>query len=237
MGAPNFAHPTNASKYFVVLTNREVKYKKCKSCDEKHYDWAFDLDKLTNCNNCNSKKLKLKAKTEAPDEFEYDDLKSNIGYSMKEIGGDALDESYANDRNYHRQVIGSLSSSRSFGDIEVELEFKVIIQSAYYEGATLDYLMFIYNGAENVELNDYHKTTPDGVIEDLFETKYSSHDYSEMSRGLRVIQSKHAENWVNNEIEKLRTQVEQVLEQYCDTKLNRLGVFSNGEAVYSEIKE
>lgn len=235
MGAPNFAHPQNASKYFVVLTDREIKYKKCKSCKEKHYEWEFDLDILTKCNNCNSTKLKSKSKIQSPDEWEYEDLKSNIGHSLTGIGGDILDEPYGHDNSYHRQVVGSLSSSKSFGDIEVEIEIKVVVQSAYYEGATLDYLIFVYNGSENVELNDYYKITSHEVIEDLFETKYSSHNYSEMSRGLRVIQSKHAENWAEKEIQEMSTKIETILEQYSEHKLQRQGVFSNGEAVYTEV--
>lgn len=170
-----------------------------------------------------------------PSDWAYDDLKENIGTEIESIGGNSLDEAIGHDINYHRQAIGSLSSDKYFGDINVELEIKIVVQSAYYEGATLDYLISIYNGGEMIEVEDgYYKTTVEDIVEDLFETKYNDHDYSTMNKGMRMIQSKNAVSWLNSEIEKLSKQIETILETYSEHKLNCAGVFSNGEAVYTK---
>lgn len=232
MGTSNFAHPSNASKYFVVLTNREEEYKECTECNEKHYAYEYTLKDTVQCYDCGvTLPNEIKTETQSSHESEYDYLKTSLGNSIKEIGGDSLDESYANDRNYHRQSVGKVTSSKLFGDIEVELELVAIIQSAYYEGATLDYIIQIYNGSENVEVD----SDEDDIIDDLFETTYADHDYSNMNKGMRIIQSKNALKWVEEEIESLSSQLEVIFEQYSEHKLQRQGVFSNGEAVYSKV--
>jgi transcription initiation factor TFIIIB Brf1 subunit/transcription initiation factor TFIIB len=236
MGTSNFAHPSNASKYFVVLTNREEEYKECEECNEKHYAYDYNLEETTECYDCGVElPTEIETETQSPHEFEYDDLKTNLGDSIEEIGGYSLDESYDNDRNYNRQSVGKLTSSKSFGDIEVELELIAIIQSAYYEGATLDYAIQIYNGGENVEVDSY--SSEDDIIDDLFEVKYDDHYYSNMNKGMRIIQSKNALNWVEKEIKSLSSKLEIIFEQFSEHKLQRQGVFSNGEAVYLEIKD
>lgn len=235
MATPNFASPQNASKYFVVLTNREKTYKKCKKCKHKHYEWEYTLKDLTECENgCKNPKFKEKTKTVQPDDFEYDDLKSNLGYSLKEIGGDALDEAWGNDRNYHRQAVGSLSSSKWYGDLEARIKITVIVQGAYYEGATLDYLIEVDNGETFEEIDD--NDTVEDIVDDLFQVEYVDDNYSNMGKGMRIIQSKNATKWINKEIQQLSKQIEVILEQFSSHKLQCDGVFSNGEAVYSEIK-
>lgn len=236
MATPNFASPQNASKYFVVLTGREETIKEGKDCNAKHYEWEFDLSDINHCEECESDNLEETTEYVYPQDWEYDDLKSNIGYELEQIGGTSLDEAIGHDNSYHRQAIGSLSSDKYFGDINVELEIKVLVQSAYYEGATLDYLISIYNGGEYTEVeNGYYTTTVEDIVEDLFETKYADHDYSTMNKGMRTIQSRNAIDWVQNEIDELSSKVEAIFETYSQHKLACKGVFSNGEAVYTKI--
>lgn len=237
MGTPNFASPQNASKYFVVLTDKEVKYKECSECGEKHYEWEYDLDNLTRCNfnQCKGTIFEEYTETRSSDEWEYSDLKDNIGNDIEAIGGSSLDEPIGYDRNYNRQALGTLTRAKYFGDIDVELEIKVLVQSAYYEGATLDYLISIYNGGEMTEIEDgYHPTTIEDILEDLFETKYEEHQYSTMNKGMRVIQTRYAKNWVEKQITDTSEQVEKIFETYADSELKCIGLFSNGEAIYTE---
>ena len=97
----------------------------------------------------------------------------------------------------------------------------------------------VYNGYEDIEIEDspHWECTVEDVLQDLFETKYSSHDYSDMNKGLRIIQSKNAEKFCEIAISKLSEQLEKIFETYSQHKLQCDGVFSNGEAIYSEIKD
>lgn len=236
MATPNFARPQNASKFFVVLTNREEEYKECTNCNEKHYAYDYNLETTDECTECEAKlPTEIETETQAPHEFEYKDLKDNLGSDIAELGGTALDEAWDNDRSYNRQAVGSLSSDKYYGDLEVSVKLTVVVQSAYYEGATLDYLIEIDNGEvfEEVDEND----TIEDIIDDLFQVEYNDDNYSDMSKGLRIIQSKNAVKWVENEIQQLSKQIEVILENYSSHKLQCDGVFSNGEAIYSEIKD
>jgi hypothetical protein len=235
MGAPNFARPSNASNYFVVLTKSETKYKECDECNHRHYEWEYDLEKLTECENeCENPTFSEDTETTAPDEFEYQDLKDNIGNSIAEIGGDVLDESFDNDRNYHRQSVGKLQEDKYYGDIEVNIRLTAVIQSAYYEGATLDYIIEIDNGESWEEVDD--QDTVSDIIDDLFQVEYNDYNYSDMSKGLRVIQSKNAVKWVEQQLPILSNKLEEIFKVYSSHKLQCNGVFSNGEAIYSEVK-
>ena len=86
MATPNFARPTNASKYFVVLTGREETIKECKDCNAKHYEWEFDLSDINHCEECESENLEETTEYVYPQDFEYDDLKSNIGSELEFLG-------------------------------------------------------------------------------------------------------------------------------------------------------
>ncbi len=237
MGAPNFARPQNASKYFVVLTNTETEYKQCEDCLHRHYDYEHDLKTLVNCeNDCDNPEFTTETETRTPDTFDYENLKENLGDSIAENGGEALDEVLDHDRNYNKQAIGAFSEDKNFGDINAEIKLIAYIQSAYYEGATLDYQIQVYNGGEMVEIYDegrpWEKCTIEDVVEDLFETKYGEHDYSDMNRGLRTIQAKNAVKWLEQQKEEIGKQIETIFETYTEHKLQCKGVFSNGEAIY-----
>ena len=89
MGTPNFARPSNASKYFVVLTSREENYSKCNECGEKH--WEYDDEYVCSegepCPHCGSTDIEHGEETCYPDEWEADDLIENLGYAIEKIGG------------------------------------------------------------------------------------------------------------------------------------------------------
>lgn len=69
------ARPRNASKYFVVLTNREEEYKKCEECNEMHYSYDYNLKETTKCYDCGVELPdEIETEIQYPDEFEYQDL-------------------------------------------------------------------------------------------------------------------------------------------------------------------
>lgn len=233
MATPNFASPKNASKYFVVLTNIEEKYKECEECLHRHYEWEYDLDELNECENeCENPTFEIGCETRAPETHECDDLMLNIESEITSLEHGFTDDTKFHDRNYQRASLGALNVSKTFGDITVELKLTSILQSAYYEGATLDYMLEVYNGGEMIE--PYDTCSLEDIVIDLFDLNYNEHDYSEMSKGLRTIQCRNAFNWIEEQVSLLGEQLEKIYERFSSHKLQCDGVFSNGEAVYSK---
>ena len=235
MGTPNFARPSNASKYFVVLTGREEKYKECPECKSKHYEWEHTLEELKECDLCKEDLTNEDIQEEYvyPDEWEADDLIENIGCNIKEIGGVKENEWIGNDRNYGMQSLGYLEESKDFGDVNVNVVVKAVIQNAYYEGATLDYLIYIedqYNGEFKHSTGSYYDEDIDSILETVFDEPYT-----DMNVGMRKIQARYAEKWAEQTIAKLSEKIEAIFEVYSEHKLGRTGVFSNGEAIYHKV--
>lgn len=234
MGTPNFARPSNASKYFVVLTDREVEQRKCKECGEKHKDWEYNLSELTECQmeGCNGKLGKIKTKIHVPDSWEADDLIENLGYAIEEIGGTKENESIGNDRDYGVQSVGYLSQDKSFGDINLTLRITAVVQSAYYEGATLDWLVTLESDNETFKIGDnpWSEDKVDEAMDKIFDPYYT-----DMNAGMCKIQARNAENWAEQAITDLSEKIEAIFETYQEHKLECQGVFSNGEAVYRKV--
>jgi len=224
MGTCNFAHPKNASKYFVVLTNRDEEYKQCDECLHRHYSYDYNLEELTKCENrCENPTFTEETETRYPEDWEHDELVESINEQFIHNDYEVYDYKINNVGNsYGSTVICELRSNKYYGDVCVEISVIPIITNAYYEGATLDYLIR-YDGS------DYEGRTDD-FLDDYFDWN------SEMSKGLQVIQKRYAETWIENEIEKMTTHVEEVFEQFSEHKLQRDGVFSNGEAIYSKVR-
>jgi hypothetical protein len=103
-----------------------------------------------------------------------------------------------------------------FGDIEIEVRIIGQIVSAYYEGASLDFVVE-FNGEENKELDFYW-----------------DFDNSEMNKGLQVLQNKNAIKWA----EKTKTELIELIEEVftkVSEPLNVVASFSNGETIYQKV--
>lgn len=235
MGTSNFAFG-NTSKVYAVLMNREETYKECSECGEIHYDYDYKKEDFENLTCCEGVELEEETKYVIPDKWEYDDFVECIRETAKnkETKYNYNEEDKSDgDRNYPARDVFSFSIDKSYGDIAVELLITAQIVSAYYEGASLDYRLEIYNGGDFSEAeNDYYKTTEEDIIEDLFETKYSDHTYSEMSRGLRTILSKKAVAWAEKEVEQMKNLIEEIFTSVTTYKLDVIGTASNGETFY-----
>lgn len=233
MGTPNFASPSNASKYFVVLTNREENYKECPECGELHYEGDYSLEELNECTSCKTSmdEVQIESQTIAPDTWECQDLIDNIGNEIEAIGGKMENESFR-DQNYARQSLGVLESTKSYGDVELVVKLTAILQSAYYEGATLDYIIQIEANGETFDhsTGSYYDEDLDNIIESAFDPYYS-----DMNPGLCKIMQPKALTWVEGQIEELSNQLEALYEAHSEHKLGCTGVFSNGEAVYHAV--
>ena len=221
MGASNFAK-SNTSKVFAVLMNREEKYSKCSECEEKYWEWEENYveEEDTDCPDCDCKDcIEHGTEYRSAESYEYDEFKEYLRETAQENKKQFLylEESGSdNDRNYCATNLFSYSTSKMFGDIEIEVRIIGQIVSAYYEGASLDFVVE-FNGEENEELDFYW-----------------DFDNSDMNRGLQVLQNKNAIKWA----EKTKTELIELIEEVftkVSMPLNVLGTASNGETFYEKI--
>lgn len=235
MGTSNFAFG-NTSKVYAVLMNREETYKECSECGERHYDYDYKKEDFENLICCEGAELEEETETISADSSEYEDFVDYIRDTAenKETKYNYNEEDKSdNANNYAARDVFSFRIDKSYGDITVEIQITAQIVSAYYEGASLDYRLEIYNGGEWSEVeNGYYVTTEKDIIEDLFEIKYSDHTYSEMNKGLRNILSKKAVAWAEEEVEQMKNLIEEIFTSVTTYKLDVIGTASNGETFY-----
>ena len=224
MSASNF-HRGNTSKVFAVLMDTEETFKECSECGQKHYDFEYSAESFKNLTCCEGATFEEETEYRSAESYEYDDFKEylretaqeeikelkNIWYK-EESGSD-------NDRNYCATDLFSFTTSKMFGDIEVEVRVIGQIVSAYYEGASLDFA---------VEFNDEEYTNDKPDFEWLFEYQ------SDMNKGLQVLQNRNAIKWA----EKTKTELIELIEEVftkVSQPLNVLGTASNGETFYEKV--
>ena len=220
MGASNFARG-KTSKVFAVLMNREEKYSKCSECEEKCWEWEGNYveEGDTDCPDCDCKDcIEHGTEYRSAERYEYEDFKEYLRETAKESKKQFLyleEEGSDNDRNYCATNLFSYSTSKMFGDIEIEVKIIGQIVSAYYEGASLDFVVE-FNGEENEEVEFYW-----------------DFDNSDMNRGLQVLQNKNAIKWA----EKTKTELIELIEEVftkVSEPLNVVASFSNGETIYQK---
>lgn len=238
MGTSNFARG-NTSKVFAVLMNREETYKECSECGERHYDYDYSEESFKNITCCEGATLEEETDYVSPDEWEYDDLKDYIQETAEEKVKDFKEVWYReesgrdNDRNYPATDLFSFNISKMFGDIEVEMRVVGQIVGAYYEGASLDFRLEIYNGGEWSEVsNGYYTITERDILDGLFAPEYE-HYRSDMNRGMRKIQMEYATKWAEEKATELKELIEEVFTK-VSMPLNVVASFSNGETIYAK---
>lgn len=152
-----------------------------------------------------------------PDEFDYKEVLEDIQGSLSEIGyNTCTNEWYKNDR-----VLAEYSENTSFGDIDIEIIVKPIIESGYHEGARLDYHTFLYiYGCGNEEIGDV-----EADVDYMFES-------SDMNKGMITIQKRNAVKWINKQLIQINEQLEKVFKMHADHELEVVATFSNGETIY-----
>lgn len=233
MGASNFATTENANKIYAVLTNETVSSKTCTECGTQHEDHYYDLETLVTCDmGCKGVDLSLvEVVTEEvpPTEDRCDELKAYVGELLEAEGGEAED-TYIGGCSYATTILGSLTNETTYAGVGVEVKITATITSAYYEGASLDYLVEAYNGYEFIDVGAGRNASElNDVLFDLFED-------SDLNAGLQVIQVKHAKNWAEAKILELSNKMDNIFERVATHKLEVAARFSNGETIYTAVK-
>lgn len=228
MGTGNFSPTKNTSAVYAVLMNREVDCMVCQECGDIHHEWEHDLDKLTQCAQCDSENLERETQTEYPDEWDRDDLVNEIVDSISESGG----RTYDNRDNR----VGELHAYENFAGAEVSIQAVITIESGYYEGAQLDFLMM-----GNIDCQDFYLSTGSHYDTDLdefcksaLETIQYDNDYSDEE--MECINEQLTE-WVHQTYDELRQKADELLARYAEYKLQVSARFSNGETWYTKIGE
>jgi len=70
------------------------------------------------------------------------------------------------------------------------------------------------------------------IVDDMQSYMEESYD---MNRGMVMIQTKHAENWIDTEIQKEINILENFYQEICQHKLGVAARFSNGETIYTKV--
>jgi hypothetical protein len=238
MGASNFSRG-NTSRVYAVLMDIEESYSRCTECSEKHFQWEENYveEGYKDCPDCGSTDcIEHSEEYRCSEQYEYDDFKKYLQEVAEEKTKETVfrysDENYSdNDRNYCATDLFSLQTSKSYGDIEVELKIIGQIVSGYYEGASLDFRLEIYNGWEWSEVDRNYDA--ESILEGLFDVGYDS-CRSDMNKGLRNILHTKATSWAEKESQKMIDLVEKIFTE-VSMPLNVVGTFSNGETVYEKV--
>ena len=160
-----------------------------------------------------------------PDDFEVDDFIDNIKISAEELAKEknisyykTCDTDPHELHSYSSTKLFQYYKSKTFGDISITVSINCVIRHGYYEGGNLDWYM-------TYELSNYKG--------DEIDFKQDFIDYSDMSKGLAVIQSKNAERWAQKVTDELVEIVEDLFTKES-MPLTVTAKFSNGETIYSK---
>jgi len=123
--------------------------------------------------------------------------------------------------------------------IGVMLGFDVVLHNGYYTGANLDYVYKVSLLNDGTLLDEDLENDLKIRLEDMYwyDNKV---DYKrareELGMPLRIYRKK-AVKWVYKTLEEEHKKIMKVFEEVSDDVLVRMGVFSNGEAVYHSIRQ
>jgi hypothetical protein len=159
--------------------------------------------------------------SECEEEFDYEDLVSNLEYTLSE-----LDESFSSGKagdyiDDNSKILDySLNKSFDYKDgTSVEVVIHPVIRSGYYSGVNLDWLFEFYIDGSEVEDDDCIK---DYLVN--FEGYAPSHAAKVAPSRFRRLEK------IKN---KLTEQLEKIYTDYT-TPLNVVARFSNGETLYEK---
>lgn len=158
---------------------------------------------------------------ECAEEFDYEDLVSNLEYALRE-----LDESFSSGRagdyidNSSKILDFSLNDTFDYVDgTSIEVVIHPVIRSGYYSGVNLDYIFDYFIDGSEVESDDCIK---DYLVD--FE------GYSEL-KALKTSVSRFKR--LDKIKEKLAAKLEKIYADYT-TPLVVAARFSNGETIYEK---
>lgn len=145
-----------------------------------------------------------------PEEHEIDMFIEAIHEEIKNLGGN----SYRESDNNGNTSLGSISASKNYGGVDVEVELEITLEAGYYEGANLDFEVKVFNGYENTKVDiETTKIYRPFTIADALQYAF---DDSDMNVGMQKIQLKNAEKWIKSQIVILSSQVETLFEKFAE---------------------
>lgn len=162
------------------------------------------------------------------DEYEYIEQIENVQYNMELNKGEFYynetdRNSQTNNRNFEASFIGSLSVSKNFGDVNVDVQINAFSRAGYYEGACLDWEL-------ELNVDSYSDDDIEGVSY-AFEHGYLCSD--NMNAGMLKIQAKNAQKWAKKAMNEIVELIEKSFEK-SSTCFVRVATFSNGETIYKK---
>lgn len=157
------------------------------------------------------------------DWFEMDMIKEDFKHQLEHLGYDYLDDpNYDGLRSFPATTLGIKSDGKMYGDAEVFITIKSIMRSGYYQGVNLDWELEVnivnYELDNNFEWNGYN-------VESLLQ------DF--MNNGMAKIHAPYVELFIQNTIEDMVGELEKLYKEMTQP-LNKVGQFSNGNAVYEK---
>lgn len=167
--------------------------------------------------NANASKIFM---VSCDDEFSYDDAKDNVFYDLKSLGWNRIDK-WDGERNYSGCMFSEKSKRVSIGKFWVDVTVRAIIRSGYFADANFDWDIEIDGTEYDLECYDESEAL------DSLESSYEYWD----NPGFCKIQAKNLVKKVEKAVSELSEELESVYDKYTE-KLIRIGIFSNGEAIY-----
>lgn len=168
------------------------------------------------------------------DEFEWDSLNEDLtdiiceqmpkGDEWGHWGCDKRTIENGGLRSYPRSFLASTNEILvSYGGIDVCFTMYAYMTSGYYEGATLDWTTDLHNDYENID--DMVESTIEGAIWDC-----------QVNAGMAVIHKDGFKKKLEQAIKIRVDALESIYKKVSQHRLHCIGRFSNGEAVYKNVK-
>lgn len=151
--------------------------------------------------------------------FDYDrqceDVAEFIDESNNKYDSSGIvNETNGYDRNFPERELLTLSHSKWFGDVEIEVNLKVIVRAGYYDGANLDYQV----SCDNFEDASY-------IVIDSYN--------SDMNAGMCKIQTNNAIAWAEQTQAEMEEYIEAIFAKVTEPYV-MIARASNGETFYKK---
>ena len=159
-------------------------------------------------------------------EFIYDDTKQNLisEFEFLDRANNHLNffekSEFDNNRNFGGFIYGSLYFDLYFLNLDIRINYELILRGGYYSGFNLDYEF-------NIEYNGSNYEDIDGLISDFMK-------YDDLNNGLKTIHKDNFKRLLESNTNRLKSNIETVYKMYSDEYICE-GHFSDGTALYKAV--
>lgn len=164
------------------------------------------------------------------DDYMWQEATEHLGKWLKELEPNFIPDTYIKSdkelRSFPSSAIGILRQEFTFLSLEFTFDINVFLRSGYYEAANLD-IEFGWL----VDSSDYY----DDADQIISEISYDPTTYG-INQGLWTIHKSTLEDKLNTLQEESITYIESLLAQ-VSTPYGVTAQFSNGETIYTKLKE